>query len=308
MKTRTLLQARSLSRRIGDYLKQPRTGYILATFDRSCYLDMDGQIVALVTPALLNGPLNIVVGADTWDDRVAGGDTATSTDRVLRAGGIEIELAGAAVWDAALPRWPGEPINRLHDNLLTLRGLLEAEAPEGGLARTATGHRATTALETRAAPALRDLARGLQHSDALLVSRAAGTLAGLGPGLTPSGDDVLVGCLLAVALHADGLHMMRQAIVSAARNRTTRISMAYIDAAARAEASEAWHRLVNALAPNHPASSAPAPSKSSAPDGTGLAENDPGRIAVGARAVMAFGETSGSDMLAGFVLAAEALL
>ena len=308
MKTRALLQARSLNRRIGNYLRQPRAGYILATFDRSSYLDMDGQIVALVTPVLLNGPLNIVVDAETFHDRVAAGDTATSTDRGLRAGGIEIELAGAIVWDAALPPWPGEQISRLRHNLVTLRGVLEAEAPEGGLARAATGHLATTALETRAAPALRDLARGLQRSDALLVSRAAGALAGLGPGLTPSGDDVLVGCLLTLALYPDTADLMRQAIVSGVRDRTTRISMAYLEAAARAEGSESWHRLVAALAPYHPASSAAASSKTSTPDGTGLAVDDPGRIAGAARGVMAFGETSGSDMLSGFALAAEALL
>ena len=285
MKTRALLQARSLNRRIGNYLRQPRAGYILATFDRSSYLDMDGQIVALVTPVLLNGPLNIVVDAETFHDRVAAGDTATSTDRGLRAGGIEIELAGAIVWDAALPPWPGEHISRLRDNLVTLRGVLEVEAPEGGLARAATGHVATTALETRAAPALRDLARGLQHPDALLVGHAASTLAGLGPGLTPSGDDVLVGCLLTLALYPDTADLMRQAIVSGVRDRTTRISMAYLEAAARGEASEAWHRLVDAVA-----------------------ENDPDRIAAAARSVMAFGETSGSDMLAGLVLAVNAFI
>src|SRR5947199_22331 len=188
MKTHALLQARSLNRRIGNYLRQPRAGYILATFDRSSYLDMDGQIVALITPVLLNGPLNIVVDAETFHDRVAAGDTATSTDRGLRAGGIEIELAGAIVWDATLP------------------------------------------------------------------------------------------------LYADTADRMRHAIVSGVRNRTTHISMAYLEAAARGEASEAWHRLVDAVA-----------------------ENDPDRIAAAARGVMAFGETSGSDMLAGFVLAAEAL-
>src|SRR5437879_12701826 len=127
--------------------RQARGGYILATVHRSSYRGMAGQIVALVTPVLLNGPLNIVVDAETFHDRLAAGDTATSTDRGLRAGGIEIELAGAIVWDAALPSWPGEHMSRLRDTLVTLRGVLEVEAPEGGLARAATGHVATTALE-----------------------------------------------------------------------------------------------------------------------------------------------------------------
>jgi len=287
MKTRTLRQARSVSRRIGDYLRQPRAGYILATFDRSCYLDMDGQIVALVAPALLNGPLNLMVEMDAWQERVTPGAVAVSTDHALRIdGGLDIGLHEAAVWDATLQAWPEEQVPMLRAHLPTLQRLLDREAPEGGLARAVSHPNAsTTALERRAAPAIVELARGLQRRDALLVSRAAGALAGLGPGLTPSGDDVLVGGLLAFALNADDSRVMRQAIVSAVRDRTTRISMAYLDAAARAEASESWHRLVAALA-----------------------VDDPGRIASAARGVMAFGETSGSDMLAGFVLAAEALV
>ena len=160
------------------------------------------------------------------------------------------------------------------------------EAPEGGLARAVSRPNAsTTALERRAEAAIVELARGLQRRDAILVSRAAGALAGMGPGLTPSGDDVLVGGLLAFALHADDSRVMRQAIISAVRDRTTRISMAYLEAAARGEASESWHRLVAALA-SHEAE----------------------RIAIAARGVMAFGETSGSDMLAGFLLTLDALL
>src|SRR2546426_8370355 len=236
MTTRTLLQARSLSRRIGDYLRQPRAGYILAIYDRSCYLNLDGQIVALVAPALLNGPLNLVVEMDTWQDRVAPGAVAASTNHALRIeGGIEIGLHDAAVWDATLRAWPEEQFPTLRRHLPTLQRLLDMEAPEGGLARAVSRPNAsTTALERRAEAAIVELARGLQRRDAILVSRAAGALAGMGPGVTPSGGDVLLGGLLAFALNADDSRVMRQAIVSAVRDRTTRISMAYLDAAAAA--------------------------------------------------------------------------
>lgn len=288
MKATALLRALSVSRRLAGFFHAPHQGNVLATYDRSCYLNLDGQIVALVTPALLNGPLHIVVDTDTWCDRVTAGATTTSTPRTLRIdGGIEVGLHAAAVWDAALRPWPEEHVRTLHGHVRTLQKLLDTDAPEGGLSRAATRENvATTALETVAAPAMADLAQGLQRRDVHLVGRAAGALAGLGPGLTPSGDDVLAGCLLTFAvLRTDDSHGMRQAIVSAVRDRTTRLSRAYIEAAARAEASEAWHRLVDALA-----------------------ANDTGRIAGAARGVMAFGETSGSDMLAGFVLAVNALL
>lgn len=285
MKTSTLLHALSISRGVHAVLSRPRTGHVLANFTRSCYLDLEGQIIAVVASDLLNGPLNIVVDAAAWHNRVDSGAPAVSASGVVRIDPVEIDLTGAVVWDAALPPWPAEQGNTLRDHLPMLRRLLEAEAPEGGLARAVTGREARTPLETRAVPAISDMGRGLRSRDALLASRCAAALAGLGPGLTPSGDDVLVGCLLAFAvLPADGADTLRRAIVSAAGGRTTRISAAYLDAAARGEASEAWHQLLAALA-----------------------VNDAGRIASATRGVMTFGETSGSDMLAGFVLATEAL-
>ncbi len=286
----TRLRALSISARVHASLARPRCGHVLAAFPRSCYLDLDGRIVALIAPALLNGPLNIVVDADAWGDRAAAGAVATSTDRVLRiGGGVEIELAGAVVWNAALQPWPEEQVNKLRDNLPMLQGLLKSEAPEGGLARLVTGGHGPTGadgpLDRTAAPAVADLAGGLRRRDAHLAAHAARTLAGLGPGLTPSGDDVLLGCLLAlVVLPAEGTDGIREAIVSATRDRTTRISQAYLHAAAQGEAGEPWHHLIAAMAAGSTA-----------------------RVTGAARRVMAFGETSGSDMLAGFLLSVNAL-
>src|SRR3989442_8822113 len=212
MKTRPLRQARSVSRRIGDYLRQPRAGYILATFDRSCYLDMDGQIVALVAPALLNGPLNLMVEMDAWQERVTPGAVAVSTAHALRIdGGLDIGLHEAAVWDATLQAWPEEQVPMLRAHLPTLQRLLDREAPEGGLARAVSHPNAsTTALERRAAPAGGEPGPGRPPRGALPGSRAAGGLAGPGPGVGPSGGDVLLGGLLAFCLHADGSRALRQ--------------------------------------------------------------------------------------------------
>jgi hypothetical protein len=126
----------------------------------------------------------------------------------------------------------------------------------------------------------------LRQGDRSLVERGAHTLAGLGPGLTPSGDDVLVGCLLALAAlpDVDGAPV-REAIASSAGNRTTHISAAYLDAAVRGEASEGWHHLVAAMN-----------------------TSDTVHVTAAARQVLSVGETSGSDMLGGFVLASRALL
>src|SRR2546428_9012286 len=156
MRARALLRVLSVSQRLAGFFIEPHRGNVLATFDRSCYLDMDGQIIALVAPALLNGPLNLVVDIDAWQDRVTPGAVAASTDHALRIdGGIDIGLHDAAVWDATLQGWPEEQFPMLRAHLPTLQRLLDREAPEGGLARAVSHPNASTAaLERRVVPPL----------------------------------------------------------------------------------------------------------------------------------------------------------
>ncbi len=283
------LQARSASAPVLEFLGAPRTGHVVATFARSCYLDLNGRTIALVAPDLHNGPLNLVVEPAPEFDQIAVGTWVSSTAQAVQlAEAFAIILHGAAVWDPVLPRLERTASVRLLDQLQVLQDLVAAEAPAGGLARAGPGQAGgeVTVLEQSAGPALADLAQGLQREDATLVARAVRGLAGLGPGLTPSGDDILVGGLLALAvLPGADAPSMREAMASPARPRTTRISEAYLEAASYGQASEAWHHLIAALL-----------------------THDTTRIPDAARAVLAIGETSGSDTLAGFLLAARALL
>src|SRR2546428_6024975 len=202
MRARALLRGLSVSQRLARVFIEPHRGNVLATFDRSCYLDMDGQIIALVAPALLNGPLNLIVDMDAWQDRVAPGAVAASTDHALRIeGGIEIGLHDAAVWDATLRAWPEEQLPTLRRHFPTLRRLLDREAPEGGLARAVSHPNASTAaLQRRAGPAGGGPGRGLQRRGAPPVSPSPGGPARPGPRVAPSRDDGLLGGRPALSL------------------------------------------------------------------------------------------------------------
>lgn len=86
-------------------------------------------------------------------------------------------------------------------------------------------------------------------ADSLPPPRAAVTmLVGLGPGLTPSGDDVLGGVLL--ALHASGRRAEAQALseaVGEVADATNRISCAHLAAAARGQGAATLRELIAAL-------------------------------------------------------------
>jgi hypothetical protein len=81
------------------------------------------------------------------------------------------------------------------------------------------------------------------------VARVVDALVGLGPGLTPAGDDVLAGTL--VALAAAGDHDRRRRLAAAVRlvrHRTTAVSGALLDHAAAGHAIPELARYVVALA------------------------------------------------------------
>ncbi len=204
--------------------------------------------------------------------------------RLIHVGeGVEITLEQASTWNPAVAGWEHPELSRIRANLRMIGSLLQAEAPEGSFA--AYFHDPTP-LPARALKAMNLLGRGLAQPSAELLQAAARQLAGLGSGLTPSGDDVLVGTLICLSvLPGDDHRARRHAMLAATVGRTTRISEAYLAAAARGDAGEAWHDLLRSLR-----------------------ESEKTTIESASRRVMAFGETSGADMLAGFVLTARALI
>ena len=74
-------------------------------------------------------------------------------------------------------------------------------------------------------------------------------LLGLGPGLTPAGDDFLGGVL--IALHALGrsaqADRLGRLVLDEAPARTSRISRAHLEAAARGLGAESVHRVLRRL-------------------------------------------------------------
>jgi hypothetical protein len=243
---------------------------------------------------LLNGPLNVLLTAQEPDEQALFTGLAPTMAVTVRHGILEldgrweIDARQALPWEPRLTPLPDAGVRaRLRNTPGIITAILEAEAPAESLARPqARPHRAQSGI-ARMAHALRtdDIEMAGQ-----LARQAAEELAGLGPGLTPSGDDVLAGVLTALALLAPSrAAIIGEQIIEAAHRRTTRISEAYLDAAAAGEAGEAWHRLAAVLNATLDPAGSPA-------------------LAAAVRQIMSFGETSGSDMLAGFALAMTALL
>lgn len=125
------------------------------------------------------------------------------------------------------------------------------------------------------------LAAAVDRDNAQDAYDAALPLIGLGPGLTPSGDDFVGAALFARRLldASDAWTLAAQRLVAAARERTHVIAAALFADLAQAQSFAPLHRLAAALAAGAPALPA-------------------------ARALAAIGHSSGRDMLAGFLVGA----
>ena len=281
--------ARSISRPVRELLHQGRfDARVLAVFEQACdLLTSDGQVVALVTPHIGDGPLNVVVdGAQEIFARIYAGAPVRLAGERLWVGAIGIELGNAATWEPC-PDWDTLRARRtaILPHLAHLRALCLDLAPAGSflalLGAPAPGNavaRDTLSAAQAAAEALRE---GWEGDREQLRAAAAG-LAGLGGGLTPAGDDFLAGAMLRAWLVHPTPGPPCRTLIEVAAPRTTALSAAFLRAAARGECSAPWHALLAALA-----------------------GDDEKETTAAARDVLSHGATSGADSLAGFLYEQE---
>lgn len=260
-----------------------------------------GHFFCLVTDRIGNGPLNAVVHPEGLLAVVNRNEVVTGDGRWLRLGGRwRIDLEDAPVWSAqpSYQRWMRWPLV-VRANLERLRQDLPLEAPPASLAAApayhtqgAFGSRPAMALiQSQAWELTEGLRKAYNQGNLQWIHLYASRLAGLGPGLTPAGDDWLAGWLvglrgLAVLREADDtepwlpVDAVAAAVVQSAEGQTSPLSLAFLQAAAVGVVPQAWHVLIDQL---------------SNADSVALHE--------AAAEVMRWGGTSGADMLAGFLAA-----
>ncbi len=278
-------------------LQPGQRGRVGAVFEHSFYVSLARTEVCVGPTGLGAGPLNLRYRSTPRDWRAGGlreGLAVLVGLRELRLPpNLAISFAEAAVWSPTPPGpWSAAS---LVAGLAALGALLPERLPGQGLGVLALPGRADGAAESAVAVAARGpaealsaflhraMARDGEHTAPPLAELRA--LIGLGPGLTPSGDDLLGGAL--VALHLLGrpnlAEVLWHGISGAVETGTNAISRAHLAAAARGLGGAALHAILNDLL-------------------TGKRDVLTARLA----AVDRIGHTSGWDALAGATIALRA--
>ena len=319
------VKALSISGPVFDAVRREGlTGRVLASYHRACNLvTSGGELIALVGPAVGNGPLNIVIEETGVLEQVKPGLPAVFSDHQFVLGdSLIVWLDEAQLWRPEV-NWEclATQQRRLRDSLavlcdwlsqndeprVALRGLSNPRfEPGSGDPGRAKLNLLNLVLNGEKEPGLRmdgprsphnlaflktawagikRLLNALQDGDRLGIHESAARLAGLGPGLTPSGDDYLVGLMAGLRvwpspLENSGLSPDEacQIIFEAAKGRTTLLGRAFLRSAKEGLFGENWHELLAALV-----------------------RGDAIGIQRAARRVLSSGATSGADALAGFL-------
>jgi hypothetical protein len=250
----------------------------------------DGQLYTLAGRGLDNAPNTAIIDTAGFEDAcVRAGEWVTSSGAGLVLDcGLHVTFDGCDAFECALPSYPAD------DRLLRKNvGVAHRAIADGVWAHrwpgstdqgTAAQHAVRAALNNHA----RDLHAALGRGDTAAACRHSRSLVGLGPGLTPSGDDFLVGVFAALHVRqspGEWLSAICAEVMAGARERTNVISIAALEEAARGRVRESLQALVEALLIGNEASVH-----------TGLAR------------VLAIGSTSGRDMIAGVLCGLEAHL
>ena len=259
------------------------SGHVHSVFAQACNIARRDTLLTLCAPGVGEGPTLLRLARGAPPDLRAVFDVGEPVDcrqGCLRTNRTELRLLHAAVWRPA-PQRDWLPLPRIDAHL---------GHAQRRLAQRRRTH--TSVIDGEAAgvvSALRDACRALDGEQAL---RHVARLIGWGEGLTPAGDDFLIGLIAGLDALVRGderRRELRSAIATALRHgarRTTPIAAHYLQLAAGGHPTEPLVRLRNAL----------------------LCEDSVEGVDAALRNALAVGATSGADTVSGLLAGLQAWL
>jgi len=240
------IQAESIGDGAAKILSTNAAGEVEAVFSRSLYLRFPAGLVCLGHAAIGHGPLNLpshVQSIFDWRQAVRPGEPARCDGSSISAGPLQIRLDKAETRHSRhQPVWCRTTVRRGMDHL---HALMPSDIPAGGLGclllSRDSGDRCADRVLRSAAPAINALTLWIASESVADPSETAIMgLLGLGPGLTPSGDDFIggVAASLRMAGKGDLADRLGCVIERLGPGRTNEISLAHLRAAIRFGLSE----------------------------------------------------------------------
>jgi len=219
-------------------------GTVHSVFARASNIARDDALFTVVSHDLSDGPTTLRLGRGAPVDLRAlfrPGDRLRCRDGVACAPGVALRLTGAATWRPA-PLQAAVSTRQIDTNL---------RFAAAALARARRSH--SSVIDRKGSETVAGLGRACRDLDVGCAALEVERLIGWGEGLTPAGDDVLVGLRAALGAQVGGREDRVQFLVDlsaamiAQAHRTTPVAAHYLRLAARGHFNADVARLVDAL-------------------------------------------------------------
>jgi hypothetical protein len=276
-----------------DWLERTKEPRVYQVFDSVCNLINEfGEIISLVSKQIGSGPFSIIVDNPMESFQAfLGGKTRIS----IIPGGLK--LGEFILGTTDIPKWQSK-IDVGKINIIFLKEIISDSFLEGlkpvisstSLFSTLDYSIFTDFTEgqininsrfkNRAKTFGRKLCEGILDDNNDLICTGTRGLAGLGGGLTPAGDDFILGVMFAniMMFNENKSKRINSEIVIEASPLTTTLSISWLISAAKGEFDMKWHDLFEAIK-----------------------KQEIHHVYLGMKEIFTHGSTSGSDAIAGFI-------
>ena len=210
--------------RAQTWIQNGRPARILHIFKDVINLTDDcGNVISVSTPAIDPGPFSMII-EESFTQTLQSISlyekiTLNPVQNEIRFGEMHINTKQAAIWNPT-PQWAR---------------LQALSFPDADMAET---------IPPEIEPFYQELLSAIEKNDFAAARSPTTTLAGLGQGLTPAGDDFLIGLIFALWVWKPQSEWMSR-LAEWAAPQTTTLSAAYLRAAACGEAHIYWHNLAD---------------------------------------------------------------
>lgn len=237
---------------------------ILHVFEHACNLINERrEVLSIVTPQIGNGPFNLVIQDEVlFSDHLNLESPISVFPKQLNLGDLTIHTKDAKLWS---PRPDWEMLHARRDDILSQLTKLLVTNYQSPISNLQSSN---------------SLISAFANADLPSSLTAAQKLAGLGMGLTPAGDDFILGAVLAAwIIHPPEIaRVLAKEVTDVAAPLTTSLSAAWLRSAGRGETGVLWHNFFE-----------------------DLNSADTNAIQESIDKILSVGETSGADALSGFI-------
>lgn len=230
------------------------TGYVHSIFNRTVNIQSleNGELYTVACQEIDNGPNTLVIQVDCFNSiNLAINDHVYVGKNVLHiANKLAMTVENAELWESMLPKYP-QNVETLNRNLTRMRDYIDNHGIGGGMKKsnhpnTAFEIELLRMLEERTGSLLTELFNNRMSESIEKASK----LIGLGPGLTPSGDDFLVGLFAVLNIQKSPRHPLKgfcKEVVKLAKPLTNDISYMAMHKASIGKVRESIISLINSI-------------------------------------------------------------